>query len=89
MRNKEEEYFRMCLLSFQLVHKHNQQILALDSASLYDEVTKQRKLPFFKWNDWLRRKVERIELEHMYKKKTEFEYAKHLSQRWEVRESHF
>ena len=51
----EEEFFRMCLLSHQLAHKHNQKILLLDARSLYQEVTKKRKLPFFKWNEWLRK----------------------------------
>lgn len=31
VRDKEEEFFRMCLLSFQLTNAHNQKILALDS----------------------------------------------------------
>lgn len=59
-RDKEEEFFRMCLLSYQLANKRNQKILALDSRSLYEEAAKRRKLPFFKWNDWLRKKVEML-----------------------------
>ena len=88
-RDKEEVFFRMCLLSFQLTNKSNQKVLALDSKSLYEEAAKKRKLPFFKWNDWLRKQIERMQFEHMYKKKTEFEYAKRLAERYEVREQHF
>ena len=89
VRDSEEEFFRMCLLSYQLAHKGNQKILLLDSRSLYQEVTKKRKLPFFKWNDWLRKQVEMLQFEQMYKKKTEFEYAKRLAERYEVREAYF
>lgn len=60
VKDKEEEFFRMCLLSFQLTNKHNQKILALDAQSLYQEAAKRRKLPFFKWNDWLRKQIERL-----------------------------
>lgn len=59
-RDSEEEYFRMCLLSYQLSNKNNQKILLLDPRSLYKEVTKKHKLPFFKWNDWLRKKVDML-----------------------------
>ena len=38
--DKEEEYFRMSLLSLQLVHKHNPQVLALDPKYLYKQALK-------------------------------------------------
>ena len=63
--------------------------MLLDPRSLYQEVTKKKKLPFFKWNDWLRKQVDMLQFEQMYKKKTEFEYAKRLAERYEVREGHF
>ena len=79
----------MCLLSYQLANKTNQKVMLLDPRSLYQEVTKKKKLPFFKWNDWLRKQVDMLQFEQMYKKKTEFEYAKRLAERYEVREGHF
>ena len=77
--NKEEEFFRMCLLSFQINNKENMKVMKLDYRSLYKQVTDKHHLPFFKWNDWLKECVERLQFEYIYKKKTEFEYAKMLS----------
>jgi len=57
--NKEEEYFRMVLLSFQLTHKENSKVLTLDYRSLFKRVTAE-KLPFFKWHDWLQEMVEKL-----------------------------
>ena len=57
--------------------------MALDSKKLFKDVN-ETKLPFFKWNDWLRKTIERLMFEEMYKKKTEFEYAKILAKKYEV-----
>ena len=78
----------MCLLSYQLVNKQNQQILALDANHLFKDVTK-KKIPFFQWNNWLSKTIDRLNLEYMYKKKNEFEYAKYLQKKFDVKESHF
>ena len=79
MENKEEEYFRMCLLSYQLIYKDNMKILTLDYRSLYKQVMQNNNLPFYKWNDWLKDVVDKLQFEYIYKKKTEFEYAKLLN----------
>ena len=79
IENKEEEYFRMCLLSYQYVYKNNMKILTLDYRSLYKQVTEKYNYPFYKWNDWIKETVEKLQFEYIYKKKTEFEYAKLLS----------
>jgi hypothetical protein len=86
--NKEEEFFRMCLLSFQIKHKDNLKILKLDYKSLYSQVI-LKKLPFFMWNEWLRVCIERLQFEFIYKKTSEFEYAKVLSKKFELNELYF
>ena len=35
IENKEEEYFRMCLLSYQFIYKNNMKVLTLDYRFLY------------------------------------------------------
>ena len=77
--DKEEEYFRMCLLSYQMKYSNNQKIMTLDYKSLYRQVTKDKKMPFYMWNNWLKDCIEKLNFEYIYKKKTEFEYAKILS----------
>ena len=88
VENKEEEFFKMCLLSFQLKHK-SKKVMALDAKKLFKEVSELEKLPFFKWNDWLKKTIERLMFEEMYKKKTEFEYAKILAKKYEVKANYF
>ena len=88
-QNKEEEYFKMSLLSYQLFYKNNQKIMTLDYKALYKDVAVQQKLPFYQWNNWLKTKIERLNFEYMYQKKTEFQYAKFLSKKYEVKENHF
>ena len=39
--NKEEEYFRMCLLSYQIKYKGIQKILTLDHNALYRQAAQQ------------------------------------------------
>ena len=63
--------------------------MSLDAKKLFKEVSEKEKLPFFKWNDWLKRTVERLMFEEMYKKKTEFEYAKILAKKYEVKTNYF
>ena len=41
------------------------------------------------WNNWLKDCIEKLNFEYIYKKKTEFEYAKILSQKYEVKDSYF
>mmetsp|Transcript_3882 Transcript_3882/g.6600 ORF Transcript_3882/g.6600 Transcript_3882/m.6600 type:complete len:134 (-) Transcript_3882:37-438(-) len=89
IENKEEEFFKMSLLSYQINNKQNMKILKLDAKSLYKQVSEQQKLPFFQWNDWLKVCIERLQFEQIYKKTSEFEYAKLLSQRFQVQESYF
>ena len=87
--NKEEEYFRMCLLSFQLNYKHNQKIMTLDHKALYKTASIQKKMPFFKWNKWISDQVQMLEFEYIYKKKTEFEYSKILEQKYQIKDTYF
>ena len=82
--NKEEEFFKMTLLSFQLTHKSNRKIMALDAKKLFLQVSEKEKLPFFKWHDYLQKTVEKLMFENMYKKKTEVEYTKLLAKKFEV-----
>ena len=62
----------MSLLSYQLFYKNNQKIMTLDYKALYKDVAVQQKLPFYQWNNWLKTKIERLNFEYMYQKKTEF-----------------
>lgn len=63
---QEEEYLRMSLLSFQILHKDNEQIMALDPAALHKELRRQQ-IPFYKWTEWLADLVMRLQLESAYK----------------------
>ena len=78
VENKEEEYFRMCLLTYQLNYKSNQKVLTLNYKALYKEAAIKNKLPLNKWNEWLKKQIDILQFEYIYKKKTEFEYAKIL-----------
>ena len=42
-------------------------------------------MPFYKWNNWIEIKVEMLNFEYMYQKKTEFEYARVLSKDYEIK----
>ena len=78
VENKEEEFFKMNLLSFQLLNKTNMKVMKLDAKQLFKRA-QEEQLPFFKWNEWLKQMVEKMQFEHIYKKKTEYEYSKMLS----------
>jgi len=67
--NKEEEYFKMCLLSFQLQNLSNKKVMGLDAKELFVMASQKEKLPFFKWNGWLQKQIEKIQFEEMYKRK--------------------
>ena len=54
-------------------------ILTLDYRSLYKQVTEKYNYPFYQWNEWIKDIVEKLQFEYIYKKKTEFEYAKLLN----------
>ena len=45
--NKDEEYFRMCLLAYQIQYKHNLKLLSLDYRALYKQAVEIHKLQFF------------------------------------------
>ena len=53
-------------------------MLTLNYKALYKEAALKKKLPFNKWNEWLKKQVDILQFEYIYKKKTEFEYAKIL-----------
>jgi len=42
-----------------MLNKTNMKVMKLDSKALYKRVQKE-KLPFFKWNDWLKDQIERL-----------------------------
>ena len=63
--------------------------MALDAKKLFKKVSEDEKLPFFKWNDYIKKTVEQLMFEEMYKKKTEFEFAKLLSKKYEVQSNYF
>jgi hypothetical protein len=46
-------------------------------------------MPFFKWNEWLKNQIQKLEFEYIYKKKTEFEYSKILEKKYQIKESYF
>lgn len=54
----DEEFFKMCLLSYQMANPSDIQVMKLDYKVLLKQVRDIEKLPFFKWNTWLSQKVE-------------------------------
>ena len=69
---QEEEYIRMSLLSFQILHKDNDRIMALDPTALFKEL-KQLDIPFYQWNAWIADLVLRLQLESAYQYQAERE----------------
>ena len=63
--DKEEEYFKMCVVSQQLCNIKNKKIMSLNPSVLLKDVRKAN-LPFFKWNKWLMDHIEKITFEEMY-----------------------
>ena len=62
--------------------------MTLDHRALYKQVLNTRE-PFYKWNEWLKDIIEKLNFEYIYKKRTEFEYAKLLAERYEVKDTYF
>lgn len=62
---QEEEYIRMSLLALQILHKDNEQVMAIDATALFKEVRRQR-IPFYRWSDWIADVVMRVRLESAY-----------------------
>ena len=52
---KEEEFFRMVLLSYQMVNRKNKRMTALDPVALYKEV-EEKNIPFYRYQDWIEHK---------------------------------
>ena len=46
---KEEEFFRMVLLSYQMVNRKNKRMTALDPVALYKEVSEVQNVPFYRY----------------------------------------
>ena len=55
--DKEEEYFKMTLISYQMVNKVDNRVITLDFKTLYNKA-KRENVPFFKYNSWLTRRIE-------------------------------
>jgi len=53
---KEEEFFRMVLLSYQMVNRKNKRMTALDPVALYKEVSEVQNVPFYRYQDWIEHK---------------------------------
>ena len=79
----------MSLLSYQLIHKYNQKIMTLDYKALYKQVVDKEKLPFYEWNNWLKTCIQKLNFEYIYQRKTEFEYAKILTKKYEIKDAYF
>ena len=77
--DKEEEYFKMSLISYQMIHKVDNRVICLDFRTLYNRA-KSEKIPFFKYNSWLARTIEQMQFEEKYRRKAEFEYTKILTE---------
>jgi len=53
---KEEEFFRMVLLSYQMINRKNKRMTALDPVALYKEVSEVQNVPFYRYQDWIEHK---------------------------------
>ena len=78
----------MSLLAYQLNNKNIQKVLTLNYKQLYKKAT-DAKVPFNEYYEWLKKQVFQMKFEHMYKKKLEFEFAKFLIDKYEVKQNHF
>ena len=65
--DKEEEYFKMSLISYQMIHKVDNRVITLDFRTLYNKARREN-IPFFKYSQWLSRSIEQLQFEQKYKK---------------------
>ena len=56
VQDKDEEYFRMSLLAYQLNNKNIQKVLTLDYKKLYKKAV-DSKVPFNQYYEWLKKQV--------------------------------
>jgi len=47
-------------------YEKNIKLLTMKHQQLYELATSEEKLKFFEYNDWIKKKVDKINLEHMY-----------------------
>lgn len=64
---KEEEFFRMVLLSYQMVNRKNKRMTALDPVALYKEVSEVQNVPFYRYQDWIEHKGKQVLFDGMFK----------------------
>lgn len=57
--DKEEEYFKMSLISYQMGNKVDNRVLTLDFKTLFNKA-KRDNVPFFKYNKWLQTRIETL-----------------------------
>ena len=65
---KEEEYFRMCILSYQMMNQNNKRMTALDPEILYNNAQSEN-VPFYQYNEWVTKKGTQVLFEGMFLQK--------------------
>ena len=63
----EEEFFKMCLITFQMQHQRNLEIMKLDYRTLYLEAI-DKKLPFSGFIDFIDQQINKILMMQKYKR---------------------
>ena len=64
---KDEEFFRMCVLSYQMMNQKNKRMTALDPEILYNNAQKEG-VQFYQYNEWVTKKGTQVLFEGMYLK---------------------
>ena len=64
---KDEEFFRMCILSYQMMNQKNKRMTALDPEILFNNAKKEG-VQFYQYNEWVTKKGTQVLFEGMFLK---------------------